>query len=332
MRRFLFVIIFFLAVAVVVASFGELEKSLETLQRANIWFFLLAVLTQLLWLYNAALTYKALYKIMRLEDKALRLLPVAASAEFINVVAPSAGIGGVAVFVNDARQRGHPPGKVMIAGILHLLFDYAAFLCVLALGIVVLIRRNDLDTGEIVASLILLSIAAALSTLIYLGSRSAEALEKALVKVIRFVNRLLRPILRRDYLNRDWAREFAAEAAEGLATLRGRTRELVTPMLLSLNSKALLICVLMLVFLAFRVPFSAGTLVGGFSIGYLFLIVSPTPYGIGIVEGVLPVVFRSLRVSWENAVIVTLVYRFVTFWLPFGIGGVAFRWLQARRV
>ena len=42
-------------------------------------------------------------------------------------------------------------------------------------------------------------------------------------------------------------------------------------------------------FFAFDVDFTPATVVAGFSIAYLFLIVSPTPAGIGIVEGVMTV-------------------------------------------
>ena len=95
-----------------------------------------------------------------------------------------------------------------------------------------------------------------------------------------------------------------------------------------LLGKALLMGVLVCSFLAFDVPFSAGTIVGGFSIGYLFLIVSPTPSGIGVVEGVMALALASLRVVWSQAVIVTLVYRAITFWVPLGVGALAFRKLH----
>jgi uncharacterized protein (TIRG00374 family) len=75
-------------------------------------------------------------------------------------------------------------------------------------------------------------------------------------------------------------------------------------------------------------PFTVGTLVGGFSIAYLFLIVSPTPSGVGVVEGILPVALSTLRVKWEAAVLITLAYRFVTFWFPLAVGAIAFRLLQ----
>lgn len=87
--------------------------------------------------------------------------------------------------------------------------------------------------------------------------------------------------------------------------------------------------VLVCAFLSFEVPFSAGTIIAWFSIAYLFLIVSPTPSGIGIVEGLMPLALSSLRVDWSQAVVITLTYRTVTFWVPFGVGALAFRSLHA---
>ena len=83
--------------------------------------------------------------------------------------------------------------------------------------------------------------------------------------------------------------------------------------------------------MAFQVPFSAGTIIGGFAIAYLFLIVSPTPAGVGIIEGVMPLALSSLRVPWSEAVVVTLAYRGITFWLPLAVGAIAFRALQRER-
>ena len=112
--------------------------------------------------------------------------------------------------------------------------------------------------------------------------------------------------------------------------IRGKRKELIWPFLFSRNNFALLICVLAFTFLALGTPFSVGTLVGGFSIGYLFLIVSPTPSGLGVVEGVLTVALNTLRVKWEAAVLITLTYRFITFWFPLAVGAIAFRMLGGK--
>jgi uncharacterized protein (TIRG00374 family) len=328
MRKFIVVVVFFLAIAFVILSFSELQDILATLRHTNPTLLILALGVELFWLLNAALTYHSLYQLMGLEDDSRHLVTVVAAANFINVVAPSVGMGGMAIFINDGSRRGHPPGKVTVAGALFVLFDYVAFLCVLALGLLVLVRRNNLNAGEITASLILLAIACVLAFLLYLGSRSAQALGNALAWMGRQVNRAMRPFIHREYLHEERAHYFAHEVASGLSELRKRPKSLIKPMLLALNNKTLLIVILLLMFLAFKVPISAGTIVAGFAIGYLFFIVSPTPSGIGVVEGVLAIALNSMRVPWDQAVVITLAYRGVTLWFPLGIGALAFRHLQ----
>ena len=91
-----------------------------------------------------------------------------------------------------------------------------------------------------------------------------------------------------------------------------------------------MILVLMLVFLAFQVPFTFGILVAGFSMAYLFLIMSPTPSGIGIVEGVLTISLHSMGVPLDDAAVITLVYRGSPFWVPFLFGLSTFRYLTTQ--
>ena len=328
MRKFLVVLVLFLGVAFVILSFGELEKIAETLKQGNLWFLGLAFVVELGWFVILGLTFQSIYHLLGLHEKMRRLTLIAAAANFINVVAPSAGVGGVALFINDAKRNNHPPGKVTVAGALFLLFDYAAFLIVLALGLVVLVRRNNLTSGEITASLILLAIACVLGFLLYLGSRSAELLGNALAHMAWLVNFIVRPFIHRDYLSETRAHSFASEIADGLTSLPEKPRSMARPLLLALANKAILMGVLICTFLSFNVPFSAGTIIAGFSIGYLFMIVSPTPSGIGVVEGVLALALTSLRVDWSQAVIITLAYRAMTFWVPLGFGALAFRSLH----
>jgi uncharacterized protein (TIRG00374 family) len=328
MRKFLVVLVLFLGVAFVILSFGELGKIAETLKQGNFWFLGLAFTIELGWFVILGLTFQAIYRLLGLHEEMSRLTLIAAAANFINVIAPSAGVGGVALFINDAKRNNHPPGKVTVAGALFLLFDYAAFLIVLALGLIVLVRRNNLTSGEITASLILLTIACVLGFLLYLGSRSAELLGNALAKMARLVNFVIRPFIHRDYLSETRAHTFASEIADGLSSLPGKPRSMLRPMLFALANKAILMGVLTCTFLAFNVQFSAGTIIAGFSIGYLFMIVSPTPSGIGVVEGVLALALTSLRVDWSQAVIITLAYRAMTFWVPLGFGAWAFRSLH----
>jgi uncharacterized protein (TIRG00374 family) len=329
MKKLFVILVLFLGIAVVAISFSELETIMSTLRRAHLTFFILAILVQLIWFLTTARMYQSIFHLLGVDESVLTLSRIATAANFINVVAPTAGVGGIALFASEARRRGHPAGKVTVAAALFLLLDQAAFLVILAIGLVVLFRRNDLDASEISASLILFGIAVSYAFVLYLGYRSEEKLGNLLAKIARGINRVVRFFRKgKEYLSEIRAHEFAHEVAEGFSGLTEKPSSLLRPILWGILDKVLLMCVLMFSFLSFEVPFSAGTIIAGFSIAYLFLIVSPTPSGIGIVEGLMPIALSSLNVGWSEAVLITLTYRTVTFWVPFGIGAWAFRSLH----
>jgi glycosyltransferase 2 family protein len=330
MRRFLFALILLLAIFLVISRFTEVEQIVQTLEAGDWWWLGVGLLLQIGWLVNIALMYRAIYRLLGMDGSLVQLLPLAITSNFVNTAAPSGGVGGMAIFITDAQQHGASPARVTIAGVLYLLFDYFGFLCVLALGLVVLFVRNNLTWAEIIASGILLASALFLAALFALGISSPRNLERVLIWAARTVNWLLHPILRRPYLSEARASEFAGEAATGLAALRTDWRQYLLPAGLSLLGKALLICILYTCFLAFQVNEEAGTLVAGFCIAYLFTIVSPTPSGIGVVEGAMTIGLSSMGVPLDQATVATLAYRGLTFWLPFLYGFIGIRILEHR--
>ncbi len=328
MKKFFAAVIFFLGIVVVVFSFGELETILGTLKHAHLLYFFLAVIVQFIWFVSSGRMYQSIFHLLGVHESTLTLSRIATAANFINVVAPTAGMGGVALFATEARRRGHAAGKVTVAAALFLLLDQAAFLVVLSLGLIILVRRNDLGAGEISASLFLFSIAIVYAFILYLGYRSEEKLGKLLAKVARGINRIVRFFRKGDYLSEARAHQFAHEISDGFSGLTEKPASLIRPILWGIFDKGLLMLILVCSFLSFQVPFSVGTIIAGFSIAYLFLIVSPTPSGIGIVEGIMPIALSSLSVNWSQAVVITLTYRAVTFWIPLAVGAWAFRSLH----
>ena len=331
MRKFIFILVLFLGAAFVYLSFGELENIVQTIQHGNFWFIGLAIALQFFWFFVMGLIYRSLYHVLDMDENPYRLALLSASATFINIIAPSIGMSGMAYFIAHSAGRGRSVGKITIVTMLALFLDYLAFLFILALGLIILFRRNDLDLSEIIASGVMFCIAAGLGFLLYLGSRSAEALGNTLARMARLVNRVVYPFLKRAYLSEDRAHEFAREMADDLKSLPEKSHSLIIPLLFSLTGKATLMFVLVAVFLAFQVPFTTGTIIGGFAITYLFLILTPTPAGVGIIEGVMPLALSSFRVPWSEAVVITLAYRGVTFWLPLAFGAIAFRLVEREK-
>jgi glycosyltransferase 2 family protein len=327
MRKFLIAFILFLGIIFVMARISELEAIANTLRQGDWRFLLLAVIVQGLWFINIAASYKVIYQALGITESLRDLVPLVAAVMFTNTVAPSGGMSGIALMMDRARRRGYSPARVAIANTLYIEFDYLGFLAILAVGLLVLFRRDNLNTGELVASGIIYALASLLAILLYLGTRSSTALGKVLVSLTKIINRLFKPFIKRDYLSEDRAHSFAQEVHEGLYALRDDPNKIIPPAMLGLSTKLLMLLNFLIMFLAFGVPVAPGTIVAGFCISYLFVLVSPTPNGLGVVEGALTLALRTMYIPLGTAVVITVAYRAFTFWLPLFIGLISIRWL-----
>lgn len=330
MRKIVLAVLVILAVSFVIFSFADLQNVLVTLRKSNPSFLIAAFVLEIICLYNTAATMTSLYRLVGMREDRWQMFLMATSANFVNIVAPSGGLAGIAVFIDSAKKRNLSTARVMVVGVLYTLYEYISLIVMVGLGFIVLIRRNNLNPGEMIAAGLLFLIAVGDGIVLYMGYRSTERLGRLLAWFSRQINRLLHPFLHRDYLKVENAYQFSDEVSEGIQTIRGSHKNLIWPLLFTLNNKALLISILALTFFALDTPFTMGTLVGGFSISYLFFYISPTPAGIGFVEGILPVALNTLRVPITQAVLITMAFRGVTFWFPLLIGGLAFRLLQKR--
>jgi len=223
MRNFIFAVGLLFGVIFIASHFTEVEQITITLQRGDWRFILLSVLLVLIWLVNMAASYKTIFHVIGIEESLSRLLILTAAATFINVIAPSAGIGGMSVFIAEARQKGKTGARAIVAGALFVIFDYLGFFLFLGLGLIVLFRRNILTGTEITASAIMFFMFTGMSLLLYLGFKSEQALADALAWLTRVGNRLLKPFRRHKKFSEEGARSIAHDAVGGLNELRERS-------------------------------------------------------------------------------------------------------------
>lgn len=327
MRRLILLLLITLGVLFLLSRSEQLERILSTLGRGDTRWIVLALVVHLAWMLNIAASFRSIYRLLGLEESIVHMALVAAAAQFVSVLAPSGGMGGAAVLLADAKKRGLPVGRVTTGAALFLFFEQASLLAVVALGLIILFQVNQLGAAEVLAAVILAGIALFIGVLLLLGMRSPELLQRALAWSGGLANRLLRTFLRREVFDLSRTPALSRDVNEGLQAIRRQPRGLILPAALAFSSKALLITILTLVFIAFRQPFTPGMLIAGFSIGYLFYIVSPTPSGIGFVEGAMALVLTSLGVPFAVAAVIAVAFRGVTFWLTITYGMLAMRWI-----
>jgi len=327
-RKILLWVVILITLIYVGINLSELESVSSALSQGNWLFLLLALFFAIAVLVNNAFTYWALYRLVGIVEHRRQFFLLSTASVFISILAPSGGVSGISLFVDSAMRRKQPTARVVVVGLLFILYEYGSLLFMVTLGMIVLFRRNNLNAGEIIATLIMLGFAIFIAGLLYFGHKSPDRLGKILAKLSAILNWPLRKIFHRDLIKPEAAYTYAHDVGKGISALHHSRTNLIRPFIFAMLNKALLCGVLISIFLAFAIPFSAGTVIGGFSIGQLFYYISPTPGGVGIVEGVFPVILRILNVPYAKATLVTLVYRLLTFWLTFGIGFFCFRILQ----
>jgi len=331
MRRIILALLLLLGLMFVVGHQGELQRFIQVLKSGDWRFVALAFLFQAAWFAHVAFTFDLLYRALGLREHRVRLLLMALSMNFVNMVAPTAGVSGMAVFASEARDQGQSTAKAMVATTLYIFFEHLGFLAVLFVGLWVLLRRGRLTWVEISASAIMVAIVVGLGSMLYLGAHAGRPLARFLAWAARRINALLRPILRRDWLSVARAQQFGHDLSVGLRALQANPRFVGLLALMGIGSKVWLMLVLYAVFRAFHVPLSPGTWIVAFTVAYLFLVVSPAPGGVGFVESALTVTLTSFYLPVEDAVVVALVYRGITFWIPLLLGFFALRALPWTR-
>ncbi|MGD2253405.1 MAG: lysylphosphatidylglycerol synthase transmembrane domain-containing protein [Anaerolineales bacterium] len=327
-RNLFFAFILLLTILFVSSHFDEVQRIIDKLRQGDWRWLALAALVQIVWLINISGKFTVIYRLMGLRESIAHLAPLAAAANFFNVIAPSFGMGGVAVFAVDGRRRNLPAGKITTSAALYVLYDYIGLLVTLALVLFVLFTHNQLDREVVISSIVLAGISVGLGVLLFLGMRSRDQLGRALAWLSRLVNRILRPFIRRDYLEESRAYGFANDVAEGLLQARRSRGGLILPIVLALTGKTLLVCILAIVFISYGQPFTIGTLIVGIGVASLVLIFSITPSGVIFVEGAMAFFLERMGVPATEAWAITLAYRGITFWWPLSYGLIAFRWFS----
>lgn len=300
--------------------YTEAETLFQTLQQGNWSWVMFAALTQVIYYLLFAASYWSAFNSVEVKSKLRDLVPITFAAMFVNVVAPTGGTGGAVLFLDDARRRGHSSSRAAAGTLFQLAAHFGSFSLILLIGLSYLFIKSMLQFYEVIAATILLTIVLILCAILLLGLWRPDWLRRLVFWGQKMANRLAKILRRPALLDDNWAARHSQEFAEATLAIGKRPHYLMCTLGIALAAHLFNLLCLYILFLAFGFPITLGPLVAGYAVGLLFWIVSPTPQGIGIVEGMMLLVFTSLRVRAEIAATVVLAFRGLAFWLPLGLG------------
>lgn len=311
-----------------VSRFTELEQLRQTLQQGQWTFILAALVSQAVYFVVFAASYQAAFSTLDIETRTRDLVPVTLGSLFVNLVVPAGVAGGAALFAQELSRRGKPAARTATGVLLQLIADFAAFVFLLIPGLIYLSFEHDLKVYEVAAALILVLLTVGLTAILLLGIRKPEWIHKVVAFVQVTVNRVAGRFHRPGLLSEDWAEKNTEEFNQASRAVAGSPSRLMRTVAVAFLAHLLDILTLYILFRAFNQTVGLGTLVAGYAMGILFWIVSITPQGIGVVEGVMALTFTSLGISGAVATTVVLAFRGLTFWIPMLLGYFAVQRMQ----
>jgi phosphatidylglycerol lysyltransferase len=204
--------------------------------------------------------------------------------------------------------------------LLMLVLDFGVLALIVLADLVVLWTLRDLYAYQVVAALILVIFVGAMAAALTLGLWRPQWLRAGLDLLQSAVNWIGRLIRRPQLLDAAWSARNTEEFVIAAQAVLERPLALLWTLVVATIAHGVNLASLYALFYAFRQPADFGVVLTGYAMTILFFIVSPTPNGVGIVEGLVPVIYTSIGLPLATATVISLTYRALTFWVPM-LGG-----------
>ncbi len=300
-----------------ISHFEEIE-ALAAILAGGAWgWVLLTAVFQLIFYIIAAGLLKFSFDIMSLPTRWRDMIPVTFISLFVNSTAPPAGgAAGFAMTVDDARRRGGTAAQAASGALLNQVINYAIFSLLLGIGMIILASRQELMMIQVVSAAILFAATTGMVLMLSLGLWRPTMLRRLLAVLQKGVNRVGGWVKRPSLLSPTWHQKHTDEFIKTARGMAGRPSRLIVAAITALAMHTLSLLSLYTLFLAFNQPASPSILIIGYSMTMLFTIVSPTPSGIGVVETIVPLIYKSVGIPASTAAAIILSFRGLSFWIP----------------
>ena len=226
------------------------------------------------------------------------------------------GVGGAAVTYRVLQKRGMPHSLVLIAVIFQNAFAYLVLFALFAAGLTVLILRGQGgDAATVIAGIFVALLLVAAGYGFWLLNHPSSLRRRA-HKVVAWLERRIKRIS----VDPAMLEEYLDGVVDGWRRLRREGWGHLKTVGLAVGYWGFDIVCLLLVMLAFHQTLSPDKVIIAYAVANVVGTFSPTPGGLGAVEGVMIALLVGFGMPSAAAVAVVLVYRLINFWLPIPAG------------
>jgi uncharacterized protein (TIRG00374 family) len=312
LRYLLPLILLGLAVHVLLPQIATFEQSFQVVERMMLWAVVLAVATQALSYLGSGYLLKSLAAVVGQRLSLVRGTVIFTAASTVGLVA-GGPVGNAAVTFRWMRGSGVNAEGAALAGSLPTLFYSAALVIVGIFGLVHLLIVHELSALQAIGFGLTLLILTLVAGVAVFGVRNRSRLETLLVRLVSRWAALRRRSYDTATTLTALGRWYSAWEALRAGGWRG-------PMLGATLNTTFDMLTLYFLFVAAGHPVGPGVLLAGYGLPLLLGKVSFLPGGVGVVEATMAALYDGLGVPDGVTVVVILIYRLMSFWLPLLVG------------
>ena len=310
-NRLVTVIIIVIAlVAVVLAALDW--KNIRLVLVQSDWRYIPLVLLFTFFSYVAySYAYALISRSMGIQMGMRELSEVCFITVIVNHIVAAGGAAGWSLRYLMMKMYGVSLKDVLASSLLHYFVISSVMLCFMPVAFIYLLLHTQVTR----AVAILLGIMTLLFVLVLILVIVLLIFPARRKPIIALLARLGRTILRRDFL--PWLTQLDEALTRGTEAIRGQPLQLVWILLLALVDFICSIAAMGFCMDALGPSVRAGALLSGYVLGIMAGVISLVPGGFGVQEGSMAGIYALLGVRFEQAILASVLFRFMFYLLPY---------------
>lgn len=296
---------------------NKLEELVKAIKEGYPYLLILAFISQMAKYFLQAESFVWCFKAVKAELPYKVNVGLVFKTFFLDTIIPSFNISGTSIAIKEASEHGIVDGKSTGAALLRQISISAAFVLIMLAGFITLLALGKLQIGYIIiGGATTLSVGALIVGMLLAALKPdwvlkvAAPIEKPIDKILAYLHK--KPI---DAPLKNLVETYAASAKMMVSNKRDILIEYLYAVIANLFELG---CFTLICF-AFNVT-DMHIALCVYVLASIAALASPIPQGVGVVEAASLVAFTLFGVGQATGMAIILIYRLVSFWIPFLVG------------
>lgn len=308
----------------------ELPEILVAIRQAKWHWLLLSVLAQIGTYVFLALLFQDAFDFFGYRLKFARLFKISFYLNYLNQTLPLMGLPGIYFLMLVLKKDKIPADKSIVAGLIYYILIYFTFFLLFIYAFFRMFIGQQITRVEILATLASAAIVILILVAALYVFRRQSSLKKALTWTLWPIHKMITPFSKNHQSHQSFEKFFnvdflVTELQGSVVQLNKAKLQMVLGLVYAFLIHILDVLTIFFIFLAFNYKLSFSAAAIGFVFGSLLAHASLIPGGIGVEEVSRGFIFSRFGVPLGVAMLVSLLFRSLTFYLNIPIGTFAFK-------